>query len=98
MSEDLGLETEVADGLAVEAGLLTGSGRGEFDVVDAEVVQGLGDANLGLGVEEGVGELLALAEGGLDDLKLATERDLRVSKSFPAIMLGSSLGLLRDVA
>ena len=70
MSEDLGLESEVADGLAVEAGLLTGSGGSEFDVVDAEVVQSLGDANLGLGVEEGVGELLALAESGLNDLKL----------------------------
>jgi hypothetical protein len=62
VSENLGLESEVADGLAVETRLLTGSGRGKFDVVDAEIVQSLGDANLGLGVEEGVGELLALAE------------------------------------
>ena len=63
MCEDFGLQAELADGLAVETRLLTGSRRGELDVVDAEIVQSLGDANLGLGVEEGVGELLALAEG-----------------------------------
>ena len=65
VSEDLGLETEVADGLAVEAGLLTRSGRGELDVVNAEIVQSLGDSDLGLSVEEGVGELLALTECAL---------------------------------
>jgi hypothetical protein len=70
VSEDLGLEAELADLLAVKARLLTGSGRGELDVVDAKVIEGLGDLDLGSGVEEGVGELLALAEGGLDDLEL----------------------------
>jgi len=70
VGEDLGLEAEVADGLAVEARLLAGGGRGELDVVDAEGIEGLGDLDLGLGVEEGVGELLALTEGGLDDLEL----------------------------
>jgi len=62
VSENLSLETESTDGLAVQARLLTGSGRCELDVVDAEIVKGLGDSDLGLGVEEGVGELLALAE------------------------------------
>lgn len=38
-------------------------------VVDAEIVQGLGNLNLLLGVEEGVGELLALAQSALDDLE-----------------------------
>jgi len=71
VSENLGLEAELADGLAVEARLLTGSGRGEFDVVDAEIIQSLGNADLGFGVKEGVGELLALAESGLDNLELA---------------------------
>jgi hypothetical protein len=70
VSEDLGLEAELADLLAVEAGLLAGGRRGELDVVDAKVVEGLGNLDLGSGVEEGVGELLALAEGGLDDLEL----------------------------
>ena len=62
VGEDLGLEAEVADGLAVEARLLTSSGRGELDVVHTKVVEGLGDLDLGLGVEEGVGELLALCK------------------------------------
>lgn len=32
VSQDLGLETKLADGLAVLARLLTGSGRSQFDV------------------------------------------------------------------
>jgi hypothetical protein len=70
VSENLGLEAELADLLAVEARLLTGGGRGELDVVDAKVIEGLGNLDLSSGVEEGVGELLALAEGGLDNLEL----------------------------
>jgi len=70
VGEDLSLEAELADLLAVEARLLTGGGRGELDVVDTEFVEGLGNLDLSCGVEEGVGELLALAEGGLDDLEL----------------------------
>jgi hypothetical protein len=46
--------------------LLRGGGRSELDVVDAEVVESLGNLDLGLGIEEGVRELLALTEGGLD--------------------------------
>lgn len=66
MCEDLGLEAELADGLAVLSRLLRGSRRSQLDVVDAEVVEGLGDLDLGVDVEEGVRELLALTEGRLD--------------------------------
>ena len=41
-------------------GLLRRGGARELDVLDAERIERLGDGNLGLGVEEGVGELLAL--------------------------------------
>ena len=50
--------------------MLACGGRGKLDVVDTKVVKRPGDLDLGLGVEEGVGELLALAESGLNDLKL----------------------------
>lgn len=60
VSEDLGLEAHVADPLAVVVGLLRRRGRRELDVLDAKVAQRLGNLHLGLGVEEGVGELLAL--------------------------------------
>lgn len=63
------LEAELADRLAVAARLLRGSRRGQLDVVDAEVIEGLGNLDLGLGVEEGVGELLAFSQGALDDLE-----------------------------
>lgn len=38
-------------------------------VVNAEVVKGPGDLNLLLGIEKGVGELLALTEGALNNLE-----------------------------
>lgn len=38
-------------------------------VVGAESVEGLGDLNLLLGIKKGVGELLALTQGALDDLE-----------------------------
>lgn len=38
-------------------------------VVDAKVIQGLGDLNLLLGSKESIGELLTLTEGTLDDLE-----------------------------
>lgn len=40
--ENLGLEAELADSLAVLAGLLGSSGRGEFNVVDTEGIESLG--------------------------------------------------------
>ena len=66
VGQDFGLETELADGLAVLSRLLGSGRRCEFDVVDAEVIQSLGNLDLGFGVEKGVGKLLALAKGGLD--------------------------------
>jgi hypothetical protein len=62
VGEDLGLESELADGLAVCAGLLRGGGGGEFNVLDPEGIEGLGDRDFSLGVEEGVGKLLALLQ------------------------------------
>ena len=38
-------------------------------VVNTKVIESLGDLNLLLGVKEGVGELLTLTEGTLDDLE-----------------------------
>lgn len=38
-------------------------------VVHAKVIKSLGDLNLLLGIEKGVGELLTLAQGALNDLK-----------------------------
>ena len=38
-------------------------------IVDSEIIQGLGDLNLLGGVEEGVGELLALSQRALNDLE-----------------------------
>lgn len=46
--------------------MLRGGRRGKLDVVDAKVVESLGNLDLGLGIEEGVCELLALTEGRLD--------------------------------
>lgn len=60
VGEDLGTETELADGLAIETRLLGGSGGGELDVLDTECVKSLGNSNLGLGVEESIGELFSL--------------------------------------
>lgn len=38
-------------------------------IVNAEVIEGLGNLNLLLGVKEGIGELLALTKGALNDLE-----------------------------
>ena len=65
--EDLGVEPEPADGLAVQPALLRGRGARQLDVVDPELVQRPRDLDLLLRVEEGVGELLALSQRALDD-------------------------------
>lgn len=38
-------------------------------VVDTKVIEGLGDLDLLLGIKKGIGELLALTQGTLDDLE-----------------------------
>jgi len=68
--ENLGLQSQLADGLAVLAALLTRTRASELDAVDTESIKLLGDRNLGLGVEVGIGELLALAKCRLDDLEI----------------------------
>ena len=58
VGEDLGLETELADSLAVRTRLFAGGRRRELDVLDTERIKSFGDGDLGLGVKESVGELL----------------------------------------
>ena len=70
VGQDLGLETELADGLAVKTRLLGGTGRGELDAVNTELIQSLSDLDLGLSVEVGIGELLALTQRRLDNLEV----------------------------
>lgn len=74
VSENLGLKTELADGLAIGPRLLRCCGGGQLDVVDTKVVQSLGNLDLGLGVKEGRGKLLSLSQSGLDELELGHVR------------------------
>ena len=62
VGENLGFEAELADRLAVLAGLLRGGRRGELDAVDAKVIKRPGNFDLGFGVKKSVGELLTLCE------------------------------------
>lgn len=55
--KDLALQSQLADRFAVPSALLGCSGRSQLDVLDAKVGQGGRDLDLGLGVEEGIGEL-----------------------------------------
>lgn len=57
VSQDLGLETELADGFTVCSRLLGCGGRGEFNVLYAKVGEGLCDSDLCFRVKKGVGEL-----------------------------------------
>lgn len=70
VSENLGLKTELADGLAIGPRLLRCCGGGQLDVVNTKVIKGLGNLDLGLGVEEGRSKLLSLSQSGLDELEL----------------------------
>ena len=67
VGEDLRLQAQVGDGLAVAPAARARRRRGHLEVLDAELVEHLRDGHLLLGGEEGVGELLALAQGGFDD-------------------------------
>ena len=60
VGEDLGTETKLADGLAVETRLFRSSGGGELDVLDTEGIESVSNSDLSLGVEESIGELFAL--------------------------------------
>jgi hypothetical protein len=60
VGEHLGLQAKLADGLAILARLLRGCRRGELDAVDAKVIEGPGNFDLGLGVKEGICKLLSL--------------------------------------
>lgn len=59
MCEDLGLQAEFGDCLTVLPALLARSWRCELDVVYAKLIQSFGNLDFGLGIEEGVGELLS---------------------------------------
>jgi len=60
VGEDFGLQAELADGLAVPSRLLGSCRRREFEILDAELVEGFGDGDLGFCVKEGISKLLPL--------------------------------------
>lgn len=70
VSQDLGLKTELADGLTIKTRLLRGTRRSELDAVNTKLIQSLSDLDLGLGVKVGIGKLLALTQRRLDDLEV----------------------------
>lgn len=93
VSQDLSLQAKLADSLAILAGLLTGARAGELDAVNTEVIEGLGDLDLGLGVEVGVGELLTLTQGRLDDLEVGDVGEEVLGWGVWVCALGVLLGL-----
>jgi hypothetical protein len=62
VGENLGLQPELADGFAIQSGLLRCSGGSELDVLYTKGVKSLCDGNLRLGIEERICELFALCE------------------------------------
>lgn len=74
MCKNLGLETELADSLAIEPALLTRTWVCELNAVDTKSIQGLGNSDLGLGIKVGIGELFTLSQGRLDDLEFGDVR------------------------
>lgn len=71
MCQDLRLEAELANGLAILAGLLGGGGAGQFNVIDAKFIKSLCDLDLGIEIKIGIAELLALSQSGFDNLEAA---------------------------
>ena len=67
--EHLRLQRERGDGAAVLERLWRSDRRGQLDVLDPELVEELGHRDLLGGREVRVRELLALAEGRVDDRK-----------------------------
>ena len=60
VGEDFGLQTKLANGLAVPSRLLGSCWRRELQILDAKFVEGFSDGDLGLGVKEGIGKLFPL--------------------------------------
>ncbi|EEQ40972.1 homocitrate synthase, mitochondrial precursor [Clavispora lusitaniae ATCC 42720] len=74
MRQDLGLQAQLANGLAVSSRSFRSNRRGQFDVVHTEIVQGLGNLNLLFCGEKGIGKSLALSQSGFDNLELVNVR------------------------
>lgn len=66
MGENLSFEPELANSLTILPRLLRGGGGSQLNVVHAKVVQGFGNFDLSLGVEESVRKLFAFAKSRLD--------------------------------
>ncbi len=60
VGQDFGLQTKLADGLAVPSRLFRSCRRRELYILDAEFVEGFSNGDLGLGVKECIGKLLPL--------------------------------------
>lgn len=60
MSENLGAESELANGLAIKTRLFRCGGRCQLNVLDTKGIQSLRDGDLGLGVKESICELFPL--------------------------------------
>jgi len=69
MCKDLGLQSELADSLAIGAGLRGRSGRGQLDVVNTKIVQSTSDFYLLFSREESGCELFSLPKCTLNDLE-----------------------------
>jgi len=67
VGQDLALQTQGRDGLAVLVALLRGSRAGQFDVLNSELAEHLGDVDLLLSGEVGTDELLSFTKSTLDD-------------------------------
>jgi hypothetical protein len=103
VSEDLGLEAELADLLAVLAGLGRGHRAGELNVLDTKVRESLGNLDLGLCVKVGIGKLLSLSQGTLNDLEVVgvgeevADRLVRQSSIVVRLVDGGSSPVLCDL-
>jgi len=60
MREDLGLQSEFANGFAICPGLFRGDWGSQLDVFHAESIEGLGNCDFSFGIEESIGKLFSL--------------------------------------
>lgn len=79
VGENLGLKSQLTNGLAILETLWGSSRAGEFDIVDTEVIEGLGDFDLLFSGEECGCELLTLAKT-VKVMLLAVKDDCEVVK------------------